>query len=53
MPGFSWFSLIDCGVVSALLKDKQSLTMEDLLCFVFYKLVIFLMIMPLGIKANY
>ena len=29
IPGFSWFSLIDCGVVLALLEDKQSLAMED------------------------
>ena len=26
---FSWFSLIDCGVVLALLEDKQSLARED------------------------
>ena len=29
MPGFSWFSLIDCGVALALLEDKQSLERED------------------------
>ena len=29
IPGFSWFSLIDCGVALALLEDKQSLARED------------------------
>ena len=29
IPGFSWFSLIDCGVALALLEDKQSLMRED------------------------
>ena len=27
--GFSWFSLIDCGVAFALLEDTQSLARED------------------------
>ena len=27
--GFSWFSLIDCGVALALLEGKQSLARED------------------------
>ena len=29
IPGFSWFSLIDCGVALALFEDKQSLARED------------------------
>ena len=29
IPGFSWFSLIDCGVALALPEDKQSLARED------------------------
>ena len=29
IPGFSWFSLIDCKVALALLEDKQSLVRED------------------------
>ena len=29
IPGFSWFSLIDCGVALALLEDKQFLVRED------------------------
>ena len=29
IPRFSWFSLIDCGVVLALLEDKQYLARKD------------------------
>ena len=29
IPGFSWFSLIDCGVALALVEDKQYLVRED------------------------
>ena len=29
IPGFSWFNLIDCGVVLVVLEDKQSLARED------------------------
>ena len=29
IPGFSWFSLVDCGVALVLPEDKQSLARED------------------------